>query len=50
MAQAREQFQGNMRNLNYEKSNRQDTTHKVSSTLCILGTVNYIDLPGVFTI
>jgi len=33
-----------------EKTNRQDTIYKVSSTLCILGTVNYYDIPGIFTI
>ena len=39
-----------MRKLNYEKTDRQDTIHIIPSTLCILGTVNYIDIPGVFTI
>ena len=36
--------------LNYEKSNRQDTTHINPSTLCVLGMHNYYDMPGVFTI
>ena len=36
--------------LNYENTNTQDTIHIIPDTLCVLGTVNYYDIPGIFTI
>lgn len=38
------------RNLNYENTNPQDTVHIISSPLCILGTVNYFDMPTIWSI
>ena len=41
------------RNLNYEQTkqtNRQDTTHIIPSTLRLLGTVRYTDMPTIWSI
>ena len=38
------------RNLNYEKTDKQNTIHIIPNTLHLLGSINYYDTPGVFTI
>jgi hypothetical protein len=32
------------------ENDRQNIEQKIPSALCILGTVNYTDVPGIFTI
>ena len=39
-----------LRNLNYDKKNNRTNKHTIPNTLRLLGSVNYYDTPGIFTI
>ena len=38
------------RNLNYENTNTQTTTHIIPNSICLLGSINYVDIPTLWSV